>query len=116
MSGHVAQLTVPEPTGVGGWIVVKPEGEIDIATAHRLDAVLSDVVSRDPGRLFVDLSGVVFMDSTGLRSLIRTRKQLDRTNAEMAVMPGSDLIRRLIEVAGLAELLSMTDSLPEASG
>jgi anti-sigma B factor antagonist len=50
-------------------------GEIDLATAEPFEEQASEAVMDAPGSsVLLDLSGVTFMDSAGLRALIRVRE------------------------------------------
>jgi anti-sigma B factor antagonist len=64
---RLAQFGV-ETVDVGGTTVVAVTGEVDIATTPQLRSALQDAA--EP--LVVDLSGVTFMDSTGLATMLTT--------------------------------------------
>jgi len=56
-------------------VVVAVVGEVDVATAPQLDAVLSDLIAGGAVTLVVDLSEVAFLDSTGLGVLVKAVKR-----------------------------------------
>ena len=56
---------------------VELEGELDIASAAVLDATLDDVERGGATTLTLDLARVRFMDSTGLRSLLRRARRAE---------------------------------------
>jgi anti-anti-sigma factor len=51
-------------------------GDIDAATADALYQRLAGVIDGGPRRLVIDLAGVGFIDSAGLRAFVRLRKAL----------------------------------------
>ena len=51
-------------------------GEVDLATAPALEDALADAIRESDGALVVDLSGVEFLDSSGLKVLLRARALL----------------------------------------
>ena len=73
-----------------GVATVLLEGELDIATAPVLDATLADVERNGTGTVVLDLAGVRFIDSTGLRSLLSARQRAadGRTNVASDQHPG----------------------------
>jgi anti-sigma B factor antagonist len=54
-------------------------GELDMATAPRLDEAVAGVLAKGARRVTVDLSGLAFVDSSGLRLFITLN---DRAAAE----------------------------------
>jgi anti-sigma B factor antagonist len=65
--------------------------------------------------LIVDLTGLEFCDSTGLRGLIGGVKEVDVLGgkAVVAVEPGG-MLDRLLDLSGLSEFLRVTDSVEAA--
>jgi anti-sigma B factor antagonist len=94
-----------DPDGV---VRVVIEGELDISVSEAVSARLAQLVSSQaPVRL--DLSGVEFMDSSGLRAIVvavRSGGQLG--NAAVEIDPEvSHQIRRLFALVGLSQLLGV---------
>jgi anti-sigma B factor antagonist len=89
-------------------------GEIDIKTAPELERVLS---GSDSEMVVVDLSGVSFIDSSGLRVLVMARTQLESNGGNLVLCaPDDSPIVRTIRLAGLASdfrVVANTDSLSE---
>jgi anti-sigma B factor antagonist len=80
--------------------VVHVTGELDVATAPRLEAILTD--GRQAGdRLVVDMGGLRFMDSTGLRALLRGRRAAEEGGWELYLRRIPDPVRRLFDLAGV---------------
>lgn len=81
-------------------------GEIDAATCGALTAALE---ADGPGTIScIDLSGVTFMDSSGLRVLIAHQETLADTNRRLEVRDPSRSVRRLMEITGLARDFEIT--------
>jgi anti-anti-sigma factor len=87
------------------WIAVVVRGDIDLATAPELEAVCET----SNGRLALDLSGVRFMDSSGLRSLFRLR---DVCDALVLVAP-SAVVRRLLALTSLTDTFPIVDAIED---
>ncbi len=72
------------------------KGELDMATAGDLSALLTTAADRlDP--VVLDLSGVSFMDSSGLRALLRAARSDDC--GPVVVKDPSPQVRRLLEIS-----------------
>ncbi len=81
-------------------------GDLDAATADTLDAAFDDVVGGGARRVVVDLAAVTFLDSTGLRSLVRAATELEGAGGSLRCAPLSRQVRRVLEVSGLDERLT----------
>lgn len=75
-------------------------GELDAFAASRFDAAVEDAAARGSLALVVDLGAVTFIDSSGLRSLVRARRRFDRPDAFVLHNPQPVAIR-LLEITGL---------------
>jgi anti-sigma B factor antagonist len=79
-------------------------GEIDAHTAGRLTYAFDD-----PGDLVLDLSGVEFVDSSGLRVLIELHQNRSRAGDTLVLRTPSPAVRRLLEISGVADYLTVDD-------
>jgi anti-sigma B factor antagonist len=98
--------------------VVRATGELDLNTAPQLCAEIQRAVtraSRRPRRVVIDLVGLAFCDSTGLRALIGAVREVEVLGgvAVVAVAPEGAL-DRLLELSGLREFLRVSSSAEEA--
>jgi anti-anti-sigma factor len=96
---------------------VQLRGDIDLSNVEGLYKVAEDAVTNHDAGLVVDLSGVTFLDSTGLRLLFRLARRLgDRQQALRLVVPEGARIARVLDFSGVstvAEVLRAYD--PDAS-
>ncbi len=76
-------------------------GEIDLTSAPRLDDEVTTLIEDSIVELQIELAGVSFMDSTGLRVLLKASKMIDGTGGKLVLGGLSDPVRRLLEVSGL---------------
>jgi anti-sigma B factor antagonist len=86
-----------EPDGV---VTLRPAGELDIATADRLERALLEG-RRDGDRVVLDLGALEFMDSTGLRAIVHAVEAARRGRWELRLREGPPAIRRVFEIAGV---------------
>jgi len=95
------QLTVAvedQPTGP----VVRLIGELDAATADDVDAVA--IAGTAGGVVRLELTGLSFVDSAGLRSLLALRQRATEAGLRLIAPDPSPIVVRLLEVTGLTEL------------
>jgi anti-anti-sigma factor len=88
---------------------VRPVGELDLDTAPRLEDALADVQSAGPARVLLDLRDLTFMDSTGLRLIIRWDARARQDGFAFAIVPGPDVVQRVIRLTGMDDQLTVAD-------
>ena len=82
----------------GDAVVVMPEGEIDLATIDALQAEL-DAAAGESEQVVLDLRGVTFIDSAGVRLVLEAMRALPA----FAVVPGGAEVSRVFRLVGLDE-------------
>jgi anti-sigma B factor antagonist len=100
----------------GASTVVAARGEVDVATAPALRDGLDEALDGGPGPVVVDLTGVTFIDSTGLGVLIGARRRCDEVGRELRVVVSEPRILKVFEITGLTELFTIHPSLDPAVG
>ena len=95
---------IAEEEGPGGERIVRVHGELDIATAGDLErAVLRP---REPGdQIVLDLGGLRFMDSTGLRVLLRARAEAKAGRWDLYVRNVPANVQRLFSISGVEDTI-----------
>jgi anti-anti-sigma factor len=90
-----------------GEATVRPAGAFDLATVGELDAALSAALAT-PGvtRVVVDLSGVDFLDSSGISSLLRGFRSAGERQVAYQVTAANGIVRNVLEITGVWQLLS----------
>ena len=91
------------------------EGELDVASSPLLLAELSRI-GDDDTRLVIDLRGVAFIDSSGLRALLTGHGAAEAAGREFALVRGPRQIDRLLRVTRVAEQLTLLDDFEPAAG
>jgi anti-anti-sigma factor len=96
-----------------GLTVIEVRGELDLAVAEDLRAVLSGV---EANRVVVDLEGCEFIDSTGIAVLLLAAREFADEDRALEVSGANGQVLRVLEVSGLAghdgRLLDMADGRP----
>jgi anti-anti-sigma factor len=98
------EFAVEEGREAGGLLTLRPAGELDIATAARLERAL--LSGREPGdRVLLDLTALEFIDSTGLRAIVRGAEAARRDGWELRLRPGPPAVQRVFDIAGVLAAL-----------
>ncbi|HVL32635.1 MAG TPA: STAS domain-containing protein [Actinomycetota bacterium] len=83
---------------------VSVTGDLDLVTAPELSAALNEAVQHCSAEsLILDLSGITFMDSSGLRVLLRTADACKSTGVFLYLTGVTPQIQKLLTLAGVAE-------------
>jgi anti-sigma B factor antagonist len=85
-------------------------GELDIAAVPVLEAEVARL--RDGGlrRLVLDLSGLGFLDSTGLRCVLELDAEARQDGFSIALVPGPRAVQRVFELTGTTARLRFIDA------
>ncbi|MEA2432120.1 MAG: anti-sigma factor antagonist [Thermoleophilaceae bacterium] len=90
--------------------VVAVTGEIDLSNASGLVRQVETAVRSGRNCVVIDLSRVTHMDSTGLAALIEAHHLTHARRGRLALVSGSESVRRTIEVRGLDRLFVIEPS------
>jgi anti-anti-sigma factor len=84
-------------------------GEFDMKATFTVEPALERLVE-EPGiaRITIDLSGLSFVDSTGIGVLLRVQRETDARGIELTIAPGPHPVQRVFVTAGVADVLPFT--------
>jgi anti-sigma B factor antagonist len=91
----------------GAWLLLVVSGDLDLGTADRLRAAAA--AAGDDRRLALDLSGIRFIDSSGLRVLLELRTD---DTAPVLVDPSSP-VRDLLALTMMTDAFGVVDEVAE---
>ncbi len=106
-------LRVRRPARSGVLVVVSARGDCDVFTSDVLRDELTRQIEAGRERVVVDLTGVGFIDSTGLSVLVRARALLASRHGRMDLVAGGR-VHRLLRISALASLFPVHGSLQDA--
>ena len=92
--------------------VVTPTGDIDLATADEFAAALRSAQATTADGLILDLRGVNFIDSSGLRVVLMAAQELDRRLA--TVVAAGSPVEMLVDLAEVADRVNPVSDEEEA--
>ena len=90
----------------GSTATVSAAGEIDLSTVDELRSAVTDAASDGTEKLRLDLTGIEFIDSTGLGGLLELRATLRSRNVTLEIDAREGPVRQAMEITGLSELLA----------
>jgi anti-anti-sigma factor len=111
-----AQLTAEAPAELtissernGDEQVITLRGDLDLATAGDLERELARVEASGVGSILIDLSGLSFMDSTGIRLMLDADASAREGSHSLSLRRGPIAVQRVFELTGLVDLLPFVD-------
>ncbi len=92
-------------------LVIAVGGELDLFTAPQARAYLQDKTAARPGHVVLDLAGVVFMSSHGVRLLLDAHQESDGIHGRLHLtgVSSSQSVKRVLDLTGLTLLLDIHD-------
>jgi anti-sigma B factor antagonist len=93
-----------------------PVGELDLATVPVVEAQLAELWSVGFTFLVLDLRDVSFLDSTALRMLLAWDAYSRADGLQFRVIRGSELVQRVLQIAGVADRLTYVSPSASANG
>ena len=100
----------------GEHTIVALTGDIDVNTSQRLRETLLRLVDGGSRHLVVDMTGVEFLDSTGLGVLVGIFHRLRAENGTLVIAGGSERVRSVFHVTQLTRIFPMHASVEDAVG
>jgi anti-sigma B factor antagonist len=88
------------------WVI--PRGELDLDTTDEIERALSIALASDAERVVIDLRGLEFMDSTGLRVIAAACS--GPGGGRVSLVPGNGAVQGVFNVSGLATELPWRDA------
>jgi anti-sigma B factor antagonist len=84
-------------------------GELDLATADAVQAELERIEASDATSIVLDLKGLTFMDSTGVRLLVSAHARSRADTGRLSLLRGPAAVQRVMELSGVDVLLPFAD-------
>lgn len=91
-----------------GVVIVRPQGELDIATAPMLDEILRGLAGRGANAV-LDLTDLSFIDSTGIKTILTAYAASRRDGYGLTMLPGPPQVMRVLQLSGIADRLPFVE-------
>jgi anti-anti-sigma factor len=96
--------------------VVALSGELDLAGAVALEQELARLEAEAAESVVLDLRGVGFMDSSGLRLIAVSSQRAQERGRRLALVPGPEQVMRVFDITRMRERLDFVDDPREVCG
>ncbi len=106
------QLSVT--TEDSGVVVIRIAGEMDMYNAHQLKDTVTQQLEGGSKRLAVDLSGLEYIDSSGIGALLYTFTQAKNRQCVVQFAGAHGPVHKVISLTGLLGFLPLSDNLDAA--
>ncbi len=99
---------------VEGAVVLAATGRLNLSTAGHLRRVVGDAVDEGRTRVVVDLSEVVFIDSSGLGALVGGLKSARQAGGDLRIAGAGEQVRTVLGLTNLDRVLRPHASVEDA--
>ncbi len=107
---NVLQESLPEQV-----YRIAPQGRLDAVTVPALETAIDEQLAARHFRLIIDLSEVAYMSSSGLRALLRARRQAQAGGGDMALCAMNERVTEVFEMIGFNNLFRIFATAAEAA-
>ena len=95
---------------VDGTVLIRLQGELDMCTAPTLGEDLTEALDAMPKAISLDLSGLTFLDSTGIRVLLSAHRRAAAQDCGFILRSPQRPVLRVLKLAGLDQLFVIDSS------
>ena len=88
-------------------VVVQLAGELDMLSAPDVSDQLSALLEAGETRLVMDLTGLQFLDSSGLSALLGAHQAAQARGASLVLRSPNERIVRLVNISGLGDVFEI---------
>lgn len=92
-----------------GWTLMTVTGRIDAHTSPEFETACRSAVGPSGTKFAVDLQGVQYMSSAGLRGLLAMLKELSKRQGKMALIKPQENVREVLEISGFSKIFTIVD-------
>jgi anti-sigma B factor antagonist len=76
-------------------------GEVDVSSSQLLEEAVVEACSAGAKEVVLDMGGIEFMDSTGLRAILRGKALCEEKDCDYRVTPAQRPVERTLDVTGV---------------
>jgi len=95
-------------------VIAALQGRMDAVTAPDFDSWFAERMANGEQRLVLDMSGLDYISSAGLRSLLAAAKKIKAVGGALALCGLSGTVAEVFRMSGFLSIFTATDSAAEA--
>lgn len=103
-------------TSEQGSCVFRICGEVDMRSSPRLRNAIVDAAQSKAIRIVIDLSGVSYMDSSGVGTMVYVKREIEKSGGTLILAGMQTRVRGLFEITQLEKFFQIRATLAEALG
>jgi anti-sigma B factor antagonist len=96
----------------GGVRLLRLTGELDMAGVDRFERLLTADQTSEAATFVLDMRGLTFIDSSGLRALIMADQRVRAEGGRFIVVRGPDQVNQVLEMTGVGQRIELVDEPP----
>ena len=94
--------------------VVKVKGRVDSETAPELDDALTRLLQENKNKIVLDLQGVDYMSSAGLRAMVKAYQTAKKSGGDLRLASVPQPVEVILRTVGMMQMLQMYSTDQEA--
>src|SRR6266542_5299659 len=95
--------------------VMKIKGRVDSETAPELDNALTKLLQANKNKIVLNLQGVEFLSSAGLRAMVKALKDAQKSGGDVRLASVSQPIEVILRTVGMMQMFKMFSTSEEAA-
>ena len=95
--------------------IMKVKGRVDSDTAPELDTALSKLLTDNRNKIVLNLQGVDFLSSAGLRAMVKALKNAQNSGGDVRLASVSEPIEVILRTVGMLQMFKMYSTSEEAA-
>jgi len=95
-------------------IVMNVSGRLDATTANDLEASLVPVIENEGNKIVINLEGLEYISSAGLRIMLLGMKMIKKVSGKMVICEMKEHIREIFEIAGFLPIFTIVATQDDA--
>jgi anti-sigma B factor antagonist len=108
-------MEIATETLESGALLIRLNGRIDMAGAGSIGLPFTAALSNCTTPVIVDLSGVTYLASIGIRTFIMSAKALHNRGGKMILAAPSPEVRSVLDTVGVTDMLATKENVEEAA-
>ena len=100
---------------MGDASIVTVSGRVDSQTAPQLDDALAQLAAGGNNKIVLDLKGVDYMSSAGLRSIVKAAQTAQKSGGELRLAAVSDSVEVVLRTVGMLQMFKLYTTSGEAA-
>lgn len=95
-------------------VLMNISGEVDMRSSPDLRTAITQEWEKPAPRMIIDLSGVSYVDSSGVGTLVEAKRHVERTDGRLILVNLQPRVRSVFEISHLVQFFTICQSVDEA--